>query len=147
MNATISPTKPRLGAGRVAFLARKDAIAAKIEAGYPLLMIYREYQKLLPIGYAQFANYVRKYLKSESVPETGPEEETVHFTLQVQGLVKISQNPGLTFGKDMKVDINLTLDERTGSPEYGDISKFRIFQIKQEIYEQLSSRFKEMGHD
>lgn len=58
--------KRRLGAGRVAFLARKDAIAAKVEAGHTLITVYEEYQKELGIGYVQFLNYVAKYVKGKS---------------------------------------------------------------------------------
>jgi|GEM_PF-5379933 len=152
MNAPIQLTRPRLGAGRVAFLARKDAIAEKIEAGYPVLMIYREYQKLLPIGYRQFAKYVSKYLKIKpEEPEAEPEEDflydDVHFTLQVHGVVRIGRSMGATSGKDIQINAKLTLDEINGSPELGVISKSGLFQIEQEIYNRLSVRFKGLGHD
>lgn len=152
MNAPIPTTKPRLGAGRVAFLARKEAIAKRIEEGYPLLMIYREYESLLPIGYAQFSKYANKYLKRKpEEPETEFEEEfsysDVHFTLQVYGVVKIGRSRDAPPVKDIHINTTLKLDEIDGSPDLSCISKSGSFRIEQEIYERLSDRFKELGHD
>jgi hypothetical protein len=58
--------KKRLGAGRVAFLARKDAIKEKVDAGHTLITVYEEYQKDLGIGYVQFLNYVAKFIKPKA---------------------------------------------------------------------------------
>lgn len=155
-NAPIPIIKPVRGAGKVAFWARKDAIAKKIEEGYPLIMIYEEYQRLLPIGYGQFLIYVRRYLRSKSEePEAEQEKEQeedylyddVHFTLQIHGVVRIGSSMGATAGKDIQINTNLTLDEINGSPDLGIISKSGLFQIEQIIYDRLSSRFKELGHD
>ena len=58
--------KRRLGSGRVAFLARKDEIRAKIEAGHTMISVYEEYQKKqLGISYGQFVNYVNKFIRNK----------------------------------------------------------------------------------
>jgi uncharacterized protein DUF5338 len=159
MNAPVPSTKPRLGAGRVAFLARKEAIAKKIEAGYPLIMIYREYENLLPIGYAQFSKYANKYLKSkpeeleappfQHISEEFPDYyyDNVHFTLQVYGVVRISRSEDAPPTTDIKINTTLTLDEINGSSDLSVISKCGLFRIEQAIYERLSGRFKELGYD
>jgi hypothetical protein len=72
--------KTFLGAGRVAFLARKAAIEKMIGEGYPLIFIYEKHSRELNISYSQFARYVRKYIRSEPheprkqepVMESGP---------------------------------------------------------------------------
>ena len=59
----------RLGAGRVAFLARIDTFREMIEAGNTMQVIYEKYQSHLGIGYNQFVNYVNRYIrKKENVP-------------------------------------------------------------------------------
>lgn len=57
--------KQRLGAGRVAFLARKEGIKTKIEAGYTMIAVYEEHQKELGISYGQFVNYVNKFIRNK----------------------------------------------------------------------------------
>lgn len=57
--------KTFIGAGRVAFLARKAAIEKMIGEGYPLIFIYEKHSRELNISYSQFARYVRKYIRSE----------------------------------------------------------------------------------
>jgi|SRR5687768_6554806 len=57
--------KQRLGTGRVAFLARKEEIKARIEAGYTMITVYEEHQKQLGISYGQFVNYVNRYIKKK----------------------------------------------------------------------------------
>lgn len=66
--------KKRLGAGRVAFLARKEAIKAKIDAGHTMITVYEEHQKQLGIGYGQFVNYVNKFIRSKPSEAKSPEE-------------------------------------------------------------------------
>jgi hypothetical protein len=63
-----------LGTGRVAFLARKDAIKAKIEAGRTSMSVYREYQKEVDISYSQFARYIAKFIRSKPNEPKLPEE-------------------------------------------------------------------------
>jgi hypothetical protein len=58
------------GSGRVAFLARLDAIKKMIEAGHPLLTIYQEHQSNLSFSYSQFVKYVHKYIRSKPKDET-----------------------------------------------------------------------------
>lgn len=58
-------SKRRLGTGRVAFLARKDAIKEKLDAGYTMVLVYEEYQSRLGIGYKQFVNYVNKFIRGK----------------------------------------------------------------------------------
>lgn len=54
------------GEGRVAFLAKKDAIKKMVDEGYPVLFIYRKFEKEVKVEYSQFARYVRKYIRSET---------------------------------------------------------------------------------
>lgn len=61
--------KKRLGAGRVAFLARKEDIKKRLEAGYTMVTLYDEYQKDLGISYGQFVNYVNKFIRKKSADE------------------------------------------------------------------------------
>lgn len=77
-------SRGRLGVGRVAFLARKDAIKEKLDAGYTMVLVYEEYQSRLGIGYAQFVNYVNKFIrgkpavsKTKEIPneDRAPEEK------------------------------------------------------------------------
>ena len=67
--------KKRLGTGRVAFLARKDEIKARIEAGYTMVAVYEEHQKELGISYGQFVNYVNKYIKDKQHGNVGSATE------------------------------------------------------------------------
>lgn len=54
------------GAGRIAFLARKEEIVKMIEEGYPLLRIYQKHEGKLNISYGQFARYVSKFIRGKS---------------------------------------------------------------------------------
>ncbi len=63
---TKSTKKIRRGAGRVAFLAERAAIADLVTKGHPLRMIFDEYQDRLGIGYPQFTRYVNRYIRSEN---------------------------------------------------------------------------------
>lgn len=70
----MKPSKDkRLGAGRVAFLARVEVIREKIDAGHTMASIYEDYQKTLGIGYKQFVNYVNKFIRNK--PTTEKEKE------------------------------------------------------------------------
>ncbi|MDQ3018582.1 MAG: TraK family protein [bacterium] len=60
-----SEKKKELGAGRVAFLARKDAIKERIETGRTVMSVYREVGPLLGISYSQFDRYVNKFIKEK----------------------------------------------------------------------------------
>lgn len=53
------------GAGRVAFLARKQEIQEMIDAGHPTKNVYRKYGDKLNISYGQFARYVNKFIRSK----------------------------------------------------------------------------------
>lgn len=65
--ATNEGWKSRRGAGRVAFLAELPDIKAKYQAGWTVRMIYEELstQKTLPLGYAMFVKYMRRYVSGE----------------------------------------------------------------------------------
>lgn len=57
----------RLGAGRVAFLARIEIFKEKIIAGHTIASVFEEHEKELGgIGYKQFVNYVNKFIRSKS---------------------------------------------------------------------------------
>ncbi len=71
--------KKRLGAGRVAFLARKEEIKELLDAGHTIITVYEKYQKRFGISYGQFVNYVNKFIKEkptekklEEVPVPAP---------------------------------------------------------------------------
>lgn len=57
--------KMRRGAGRVAFLAEREAIAALVLQGHPLRSVFDRYQGRLGIGYPQFTKYVNRYIRSD----------------------------------------------------------------------------------
>lgn len=69
-----SSKEKRLGAGRVAFLARVEIFKQKIEAGHTMQEVYDEYQKDLGISYSQFAFYVNRYIKGEVKNEVKPQQ-------------------------------------------------------------------------
>lgn len=50
------------GIGRVAFLARRDAIQQRVSAGWPLKAIYDDYADTLGITYGQFCRYVGRFI-------------------------------------------------------------------------------------
>lgn len=51
------------GAGRVAFLARRDDIQKLLDAGHTLRAIYKMHGAGLNISYSQFARYVSRYIR------------------------------------------------------------------------------------
>ena len=53
--------RPSWGAGRVAFLARLEAIKADLSAGITLKIIHEKHQAALKIGYASFCRLVSRY--------------------------------------------------------------------------------------
>jgi len=65
--------KREWGAGRIAFLARRDAIRAALEAGRTLTAIYNEHRAGLGIGYVQFTRYVQFYLRAARHSAARPE--------------------------------------------------------------------------
>jgi len=62
------PKKKRLGAGRVAFLARVGAIKEMIDEGHTMAAIHEKYSSQLEISYSQFVNYVNKYIRKKQEP-------------------------------------------------------------------------------
>lgn len=56
--------KVRWGAGRVAFLAEREAIAALVLEGHPLRSVFDRYRGSLGISYPQFTRYVNRYIRS-----------------------------------------------------------------------------------
>jgi hypothetical protein len=59
--------KKRLGTGKIAFLARVDAIREKINAGHTVAMLHDEYKNEIGINYGQFLNYVNRYIRMKPV--------------------------------------------------------------------------------
>lgn len=80
------PKKKRLGAGRVAFLARVGAIEEKINAGYTMAAIYENYRQQLGISYSQFVNYVNKFIRNKQEPRKAqpPAPRTEPTTADIQ---------------------------------------------------------------
>jgi hypothetical protein len=64
--------KREWGAGRMAFLTRRKAIQAELDAGRSLAAIHGEHREALGIGYVQFTRYVRHYLRSGSDARSRP---------------------------------------------------------------------------
>jgi hypothetical protein len=58
--------KREWGAGRMAFLTRRKAIQAELDAGRSLAAVHAEHREALGIGYVQFTRYVRQYLREAS---------------------------------------------------------------------------------
>ena len=55
--------KVRKGAGKVAFLAHMEGIKKMIEAGYPMISVFEEYESKMTVKEQQFGKYVRKYIR------------------------------------------------------------------------------------
>jgi hypothetical protein len=66
--------KREWGAGRMAFLTRRKAIQAELDAGRSLAAVHAEHRDALGIGYVQFTRYVRHYLRrgSDARPKPQP---------------------------------------------------------------------------
>jgi len=69
----------RKGTGKVAFMAHLEGIKKMLDAGYPMISVFEEYEKKLSIKSGQFGKYVRKYVKGESrnKPQTVKNEREV----------------------------------------------------------------------
>ncbi len=89
------PKNKRIGSGRVAFLARQDAIKERFNAGYTMAAIYEDYQKELGIGYSQFVNYVNKYIRSKAGVEPAEREPVAVETEKVD--VAVPKKPVETY--------------------------------------------------
>jgi len=57
--------KPRLGAGRVAFLAHLETIRKEVEAGWTMQSVYDTHGPKLGITYSQFTRYVARFVKEK----------------------------------------------------------------------------------
>lgn len=64
------------GAGRVAFLANQDKIAADLKSGYTVRKVYDQIENRLCISYSQFTRYVNKYIRVNSNDGLGPHKKT-----------------------------------------------------------------------
>jgi hypothetical protein len=66
--------KREWGAGRMAFLTRRKAIQAELDAGRSLAAIHAAHREALGIGYVQFTRYVRQYLRGagDARPQAAP---------------------------------------------------------------------------
>ncbi len=58
----------------MAFLTRRKAIQAALDAGRSLAAVHAEHREALGIGYVQFTRYVRQYLRqaSDARPKPAP---------------------------------------------------------------------------
>jgi hypothetical protein len=56
-----------LGAGRVAFLALRETIAAELAEGWSMAEVFRRHQDQLGIQIAQFRSYVSRYVAADKV--------------------------------------------------------------------------------
>lgn len=59
-------------AGRVAFLARREAIRDELAKGWSMSAVYRQFAPHLPMGLRQFQIYVRRYLVEKVLPPFVP---------------------------------------------------------------------------
>jgi hypothetical protein len=60
--------------GRVAFIARAEAIIAELDKGWPMKAVHARYAGELNISYAQFTRYVRAYRNRKSLASPSPRE-------------------------------------------------------------------------
>lgn len=67
--------KPRLGAGRVAFLAHLETIRKEVEAGWTMQAVYDTHGPKLGITYSQFTRYVARFVKGKPPRRQEPEQE------------------------------------------------------------------------
>jgi hypothetical protein len=65
--------KREWGAGRMAFLTRRKAIQAELDAGRSLAAIHAGHRDALGIGYVQFTRHVRHYLRKGSAARLKPQ--------------------------------------------------------------------------
>jgi hypothetical protein len=65
--------KREWGAGRMAFLTRRKAIQAELDAGRSLAAVHGEHHEALGIGYVQFTRYVRHYLRGSGEARPRPQ--------------------------------------------------------------------------
>ena len=58
----------------MAFLTRRKAIQAELDAGRSLAAVHAEHRESLGIGYVQFTRYVRQYLRGagDARPKPAP---------------------------------------------------------------------------
>ncbi|HEU4854381.1 MAG TPA: TraK family protein [Nitrosospira sp.] len=105
-----APRKKFRGAGRVAFLARKEGIQKMIEEGYPNLVIYEKYGDELKISYSQFARYIRKFFVSKEKKPDSPAKEKK----------KVIEKPIVEVQKEEKKDAEKIRSKFEEDPEEGD---------------------------
>ena len=67
--------KPRLGAGRVAFLAHLETIRKEVEAGWTMQAVYDTHGPKLGITYSQFTRYVARFVKEKPPGRLQAEKE------------------------------------------------------------------------
>ena len=66
------------GEGRIAFLAHKADIEARIEQGWPLAKIYKEFQdQLAGLSYPGFTRCIRHYAESAAPAKKARKPQTV----------------------------------------------------------------------
>lgn len=66
------------GEGRIAFLAHKADIEEKINLGWPLAKIYRDFEgKLLGLSYPGFSRAVRQYLGVSKPKKMTPQPKPI----------------------------------------------------------------------
>lgn len=56
-----------LSAGRVAFLALRNTIAAELAQGWSIVFVFKRHEPQLGIGISQFRSYVRRYVALNQV--------------------------------------------------------------------------------
>lgn len=75
------------GAGRVAFLARRELIQQALDAGWSIRAAFQRYAADAGMSYSQFTRYVNRYLKdshaaSKAPPTPLPESPAQDATLK-----------------------------------------------------------------
>lgn len=55
--------------GRVAFLARREAIWSELAKGWSVSAVYRRFSEEVPVCLRQFQIYVKRYLVEKSLPQ------------------------------------------------------------------------------
>lgn len=94
--------KPRLGAGRVAFLAHLETIRKEVEAGWTMQAVYDTHGPKLGITYSQFTRYVARFVKekppgrllrAEKEPSSALTKQSAHFPKALETPAKPKPRP------------------------------------------------------
>lgn len=88
-----TPKEGRIGAGRVAFLARLDEFSGLIQAGWPVTVVYEIHGgDNIGLSYSQFARYVGKYIRKPT--KRGAQQPTIADEMPLPIKPQVGQQSG-----------------------------------------------------